>query len=79
MIKRKNISGIYIQNYFNIFNDTKSIEKNKILPIGCIENKNNEFNENINYGIFSLGRNIYSFLLHFYKENNSKESNSFFS
>ena len=63
--KRKNISGIYIQNYFNIFNDTKSIKKNNILPIGCIENKNNEFNENINYGIFSLGGNIYSFLPHF--------------
>ena len=81
--KNKNISGNYIINYFNIFihdtHDKNYKEKNNILPIGCIENKFNIFNENIISGIFSLGGSVYSFLPHFYKENNFKGNNSFFS
>ena len=78
--KNENMSGYYYINYFNIFlNDTHFKEKNNLLPIGCIENNINIFNENITSGIFSLGGNIYSFLPHFYKENNFKGNNSFFS
>ena len=76
----KNISGNYIINYFKIFiNDTNYKEKNNILPIGCIENNFNIVNENITFGIFSLGGSIYSFLPLFYKENNFQVNNSFFS
>ena len=79
--KNKNLSGYYIINYFNIFlNDTKKKKKNNILPIGCIENNYNIFiNENITFGIFALGGSVYSFLPHFYNENNFKSNNSFFS
>lgn len=76
----RNISGIYIQHYFNLFlNNSYSIERNNILPIGCIEDNYNTFNENINAGILSLGGEQYSFLQHYYKENNFKKKNSFFS
>ena len=75
----KNNSGIYIQYYFNIFiNDTNAKNKNNILPIGCIKNNFNSFNEKINSGILSLGGEAYSFLPHFYKENGYKENNSYF-
>ena len=77
---KKNISGIYIKNYFNIFmNDIRSSQKSNILPIGCIKNNFNAFNESITAGVFSLGGDSYSFLAHFYKENNFRENNSFFS
>ena len=76
----KNISGIYIQHYFNLFiNDKNAINKNNILPIGCIENNFNFINENFNSGILALGGEIYSFLPHYYKENGYKENNSYFS
>ena len=68
--------GIYIKHYFNIFlNDINFIQKNNILPIGCIENN---INENNTAGVLSLGGDNYGFLYHFYKENNYKVNDSFF-
>ena len=75
----KNYSGIYINHYFNIFtNDINFIERSNILPIGCLEENLDLFNENIS-GIFSLGGNIYSFLPYFYKANEFNDNNALFS
>ena len=73
--------GVYIKHYFNPFINslTSLIKEDSILPIGCIENYQGSFNENITSGIFSLGGENYSFLAHFYKENNFGKNNTFFS
>ena len=77
----QNDRGAYIKHYFNPFINGSSslIKEDSILPIGCIENYVGSFNENITSGIFSLGGENYSFLAHFYKENNFGKNNTFFS
>ena len=76
----QNDRGVYIKHYFNPFiNGSSLIKEDNILPIGCIENYQGSFNENITSGIFSLGGDNYSFLAHFYKENNFGKNNTFFS
>ena len=73
--------GVYIKYYFNPFINGSSslIKEDNLLPIGCIENHVDSFNGNITSGIFSLGGDSYSFLAHFYKENNFGKNNTFFS
>ena len=63
-INNQSISGIYINHYLNLQDYFST------LPVGCIEE---------NEGIFGLGGDTFSFLLHFYRTNNFNQSNSFFS
>ena len=75
----QNLSGIYIKNYFNIFIDyIGDKDKDNFLPIGCLDDNLISFEQKNNFGIFALGGDPYSFLSHFYKENDFKENTSFF-